>query len=136
MNMSKKEQQPADEILAHSTDDGEWDDEAETIEARPSGTQVISARIPTPLAEQFFAEAARRRMKVSDLVREALDLLLSPRGVGRASVNATASILVRVDASTKGYRTANPNLVVDIETEPPRHDALGFVEGELRSAAA
>lgn len=54
----------ADEVLAHSEDEDEWEDEPEQIESRPSGTQVISARLPTALAEELLAGASRRKVRV------------------------------------------------------------------------
>jgi hypothetical protein len=70
MNEAKK---PADEVLAHSEEDGEWEDEAEEIETRPSGTQVISARLPGLLAEHVLSEASQRGIRPSELVRQALE---------------------------------------------------------------
>src|SRR4051794_21577523 len=66
----------AEDVLAHSEDEGEWDDAPEKIEVRPSGTQVISARLPEELAQRFLDEAERRGIKPSQLAREAIELLL------------------------------------------------------------
>lgn len=68
----------ADEVLAHSEDEGEWDDEPVQIEVRPSGSQVISVRVPDDLADLLFAEVDRRRVRLSDVVRAALDQHLRP----------------------------------------------------------
>ena len=67
-----------DDVLAHSEDEGEWDDEPVEIEVRPSGSQVISVRIPDSLADLLFEEVHRRGGRMSDVVRTALDHYLRP----------------------------------------------------------
>lgn len=66
----------ADEVLAHSEDADEWEETAEPIEVRPSGSQVISARLPDDVAQRFLEEAARRGLKPSQLARAAIEMLL------------------------------------------------------------
>jgi hypothetical protein len=110
----------ADEVLAHSEDEGEWEDGPEQIESRPSGTQVISARLPTGLAEELLTEASRRKVRPSELVRAAVDAYLhdAPGAVidllARGSANVTIS-LPRRDGSTE-----NLNLVVDSDLDTDR----------------
>src|SRR5262245_54569990 len=58
-----------EEALARAEGEGEWEERPTRIESRPTGTQVVSARLPTVLAEELLAEAARRDLKLSDLVR-------------------------------------------------------------------
>jgi hypothetical protein len=109
----------ADEILAHSEDEGEWEDEAERIESRPSGSQVISARLPTVLAERLLSEASRRAVRPSELVREAVEALLRDQPGGVAGMVANTAGTVRV-ALLDDYRTENRNPVV----EPPEVEVV------------
>jgi predicted DNA-binding protein len=67
----------ADEVLEHSEDEGEWDENPEKIERRPSGTQVFSARLPTDLAQRLLETARDRDQRPSDLVREAVEQYLT-----------------------------------------------------------
>ncbi len=111
----------ADEILAHSQDEGEWEDEPEQIAARPSGSQVISARLPTALAEELLSEAGRRGVRPSELVREAVESMLHGRRGAVAGLVANSGGTLRV-AVLSDYRTENLNLVV----EPPEVVAIGL----------
>ncbi len=120
-----REGDPADEVLAHSEDDGEWEDAAEEIESRPSGTQVISARLPTVLAEELLAEAARRGVRPSELVRQAVESILRTGPRGAVDISAYAGTNMRVMTPLPGQRTENFNLVVQIATDPERLEAVG-----------
>ena len=75
--MTNINNEAADDVLAHSNDANEWADEAVAIERRPSGTQVLSARLPEELARRVIAEAARRNLSMSQLVRDALEQYLT-----------------------------------------------------------
>jgi hypothetical protein len=114
-------EEAAEEALAHADDADEWEEQPTNIESRPSGTQVISARLPTALAEELLAEAARRNLKLSDLVREAVERMLHAEA-GLAVV--TTSNNVRVLTPVFPFRTENPNLV--LTDEPSRPAALGL----------
>lgn len=115
----------ADEILVHSEDDGEWEDEPAQIESRSSGTQVISARLPTALAEDLLAEAARRNVKPSDLIRRAVDSFLHARPDRIAGISANSTGSVRVVVYLDQYRTENLNPVVE-PAEPPQAVGVGL----------
>ena len=115
MNEAKK---PADEVLLHSEEDGEWEDEAEEIETRPSGTQVISARLPGLLAEHVLSEASQRGIRPSELVRQALEAYMRSGSGTIASVSVQTTGSLSVSGKIKAQPTQNPNLVVDQETEP------------------
>jgi len=82
----KETRNAADSVLAHSEDEGEWEDGPEQIESRPSGTQVISARLPTVLAEHLLAEASNRGIRPSELVRQAVEVYM------RSAVGRVASV--------------------------------------------
>jgi hypothetical protein len=102
----------ADEILAHSEDEGEWEDAAEQIENRPSGSQVISARLPTILAEELLDEASQRGLRPSEVVRQAVEAYLHARSAAVAGMSAQGTGMIRVVTSLSEYRTENQNLVV------------------------
>lgn len=102
----------ADTVLAHSEDEGEWDDEPEQIENRPSGTQVISARLPTILAEQLLSEASNRGIRPSELVRQAVEAYVRSGACRVASVSAQGTGNMSVASPLEAHPTRNPNLVV------------------------
>ena len=116
----------ADEVLAHSGDDEEWEEEPEQIESRPSGNQVISARLPTDLAEELLAEAARRGVRPSELVRQAVEALLHAHPSGVAGISADVIGMLRVAPPPGRYRTETLNPIVEIPTEPPEVIAVGL----------
>lgn len=120
---------PADEVLAHSTDEAEWEEEPEQVESRPSGSQVISARLPTQLAEQLLSEAARRGLRPSELVRIAVESFLIARPVGVAGLSGHAEGKLRLDLPE--LETTNLNPVVEIPTEPPGIVAVGLLSRDL-----
>lgn len=117
----------ADEVLRHSEDEGEWDEQAEQIEVRPSGTQVISARLPAGLAEQLLAEARRRGVKASELVRQAVEAFMSVPANGVFGLSANTQGTVRLSGGMTQLQTENLNLVVNIPTEPPEIVAIGLL---------
>jgi hypothetical protein len=118
----------ADEALAHSEDEGEWEDEPEQIESRPSGNQVISARLPTALAEELLSEAARRGVRPSELVRQAVEAFLraAPGGVADISVYSVGMLRVFQPPEGQQSRTENYNLDFEVPAEPPQVIAVGF----------
>jgi hypothetical protein len=122
--MAKPERRTAaDEVLIHSEDEGEWSEEAEQIESRPTGTQVISARLPTVLAEELLAEAARRGYRPSDLVRQAVEAFMQAESGGVLDISAYAGTNMRVVTPLRERRTENFNLVVEVATDPERIEA-------------
>ena len=116
---------PADEVLAHSEDEDEWEEKPEQIESKPSGTQVISARLPSALAEELLAEATSRGVRPSELVRQAVEVFMrKPAGI--VDLNAYVGYRMKVQTFIAQYTTENRNLVVDVPTEPAHLVALGF----------
>lgn len=116
-----------DEVLAHSEDEGEWEEEPEQIESRPSGTQVISARLPSTLAEELLAAAQRRRVRPSELVREAVEKWLRTGPVGVFDIHASVGQNMRVVTSAPESRTENFNLVVQVEANPDRVEVVDSI---------
>ncbi len=115
----------AGDVLAHSEDAGEWEEERVEIQARPSGTQVISTRLPSHLAERLLAEAARRGVKPSELVRVALERVLNQEHVVpviTANGGTTGGPPLRILSPISHYTMENSNLVV----EESAVVALGF----------
>ncbi len=110
----------ADDVLAHSEDEGEWEDNPTSIESRPRGTQVVSARLPVALAQQLLTEAGRRGIKPSELVREAMEEFLN-RGLLHESVTGFPGHRLHFSSLSMPYATENP-AVTDL---PPDFVALG-----------
>ncbi len=117
----------ADEVLAHSEDEGEWEEEPEQIESRPSGTQVISARLPSALAEELLAAAQQRRVRPSEVVREAVEKWLHARPAGVFDIQASAGQNMRVVTPAAENKTENFNLVVQVEADPNQVEVVEAV---------
>ena len=124
--MAEKES-AADEVLARSEDEGEWEEEPAQIESRPSGTQVISARLPSALAEDLLAEAQRLRARPSELVREAVEMWLKAKPAGMVDIRASAGQNMRVVTPTAESRSENFNLFVQVEASPDRVEVIEAV---------
>lgn len=116
-----------DEILAHSEDDDEWDDQPDRIESRPSGTQVVSARLPSQLAEELLAAAEHRNIRASEAVREAVEKWLRCAPTGVFGISASAGQNMRVMTPAADSRTENFNLVVQPEVSPERVEIVETV---------
>jgi hypothetical protein len=99
----------ADEVLAHSEDEGEWEDEPVVVERRASGSAVVSARMPRDLANRVFAEAARRGVKPSEVIRDAVERYFVPAVY--VSVNVYGSRVRFADANP--YGMLNPVVTSD-----------------------
>jgi len=111
----------AAEVLAHSEDADEWEQEPVVIDTKPSGSQVISARLPTALADELLIEAERRGVKPSELVRDAVQKLLHKQVTafgGITVVGVTASPLLTVKTPVSTPRAENSNPVVGPEEAP------------------
>jgi hypothetical protein len=121
-------EQPVDDVLARSEDEGEWEDEPAQIESRPSGSQVISARLPSDLAEGLLSAAASRGVRPSELVREAVEAWLRPAPGSVVDIRAYAGSNMRLvmPAWPQG-RTENYNLVVGVQATPERMEVLPSV---------
>ncbi len=120
--MTEKEQ--ADEVLLHSEDEGEWEEEPEQIETKPSGSQVISARLPASLTERVLAEAGRRGVRPSELVREAIEMWLSTTPGGFVEISAFEGQNMRVVTPSIQRSTENFNLVVAVQSDPERIEVV------------
>ncbi len=116
----------ADDVLTHSEDEGEWEDEPEQIESRPSGTQVVSARLPTALAEELLSKAAHMEVRPSELIRQAVDAFLHGEPRRGTELTVYEGNQIRVVTPKNQYRTENSNLVVEVPAEPAHVVALGF----------
>jgi hypothetical protein len=109
----------ADDVLAHSEDEGEWDDQPVAAAVRPSGSQVLSARIPAALADQVFEEAARRGVSMSEVVRAAIEDYFTPRLVHVLTAQPGERVRIFIAYT---YDTANP--VVTVNDLPPLRQAM------------
>jgi hypothetical protein len=105
----------ADDVVAHSEDEDEWSDEPVAIERRPSGSQVLSVRLPTGLAHRVLGEAARRGVRPSEVVRAAIETYFDPPVFRVLKVQPSAR--VRFFLVPAAYDTVNP--VVTTGDVPP-----------------
>jgi len=88
--------------------------------------QAVSARLPAVLMEQLSEEAAKRGIKPSELVRQAVEALLRGTPEKNADLNASVGNQMTVVAPLNQYKTENPNLVVEVPIEPSHVVALGY----------
>jgi hypothetical protein len=70
--MNNNEKDLADELWEHRNDPDEWGEEAEEIETRPSGSAVVSFRIPWDELEELDDAATERGESLSEFIRKAL----------------------------------------------------------------
>jgi hypothetical protein len=83
------QQQERKETAAVTDHEGDW--EIEEAKVSQPVDAVVSVRFPRDLADQLFAEARRRGVKTSAVVREAVETLLR-EGIGKtATVDVTIS---------------------------------------------
>lgn len=95
-------------------------------EARTSAMQAVSARLPAVLVEQLTAEAAKRGIRPSELIRQAVEALLRGGPEKNPDLNASVGYQMTVVTPLNQYQTENPNLVVEVPTEPSHVVALGY----------
>ncbi|MHB2021955.1 MAG: hypothetical protein ACYCO3_01290 [Mycobacteriales bacterium] len=110
-----------EDVLAHSGDDGEWEDAPVEIERRPTGKQVMSARLSQAAALALMDMAAERGVRPSDIVREAVDEYLHTGSRRRAQVQVLMpekSEYTRVSWSAAPPFHC-PDMTNPVETEPP-----------------
>jgi hypothetical protein len=74
---------------AMSENEQEW--ETEEVEVSKPVTPVISVRFPNGVAERIFAEAERRGVRTSAVVREAVEAYLDDPTARPATVDLTIS---------------------------------------------
>lgn len=125
---SQPDQELAAELYEHRNDEGEWGEEAVSIKAKPSRTEVVSVRIPSSDLDLIEDLAEQSGESISDFIRGAIALRL--RGqvmdpvVGFASGAASnLTVLVRTILKDAGH-TALPSheefqLDVEVPDEPP-----------------
>ena len=108
------------EAMDHRQDRGDVQD------ARSSAMQAVSARLPAALVEQLIEEAARRGIKPSELIRQAVEGLLRERPEKSADLNGSVGYQMTIVTPISQYQTENSNLVVEVPMEPSHVVALGY----------
>jgi Ribbon-helix-helix protein, copG family len=81
--LMSNEKDPAEELWEHRNDPDEWSDEAEEIEARPSGSAMVSFRLPWEELEELDEAAAATGESLSEFIRTSLRIRLA--GMSRAT---------------------------------------------------
>lgn len=114
-------------MLAHSGDEDEWDDAPETIERRPSGMRVVSARLPIDLADRLVERAKAMNVRPSDVIRDALERSFRQTAFDPV-LNTGNGLNLRVMGIQEAYGTENP--LVSVVDEPLELVSLGFSRSE------
>jgi uncharacterized protein (DUF1778 family) len=74
--VSGSKNNPIEELWEHRHDPEEWGEEAVEIEARPTGSTVVSFRLPYEEYEALEVAASERGETLSEFIREAVRLRL------------------------------------------------------------
>jgi hypothetical protein len=74
--MNNGEKDPIQELWEHRNDPEEWSEEAVDIEARPTGSTVVSFRLPWEEYEALEEAATARGESLSEFIRKALRIRL------------------------------------------------------------
>lgn len=74
----------ARELHEHRDDSEEWEDEASAIDSRPSGSQVVSFRVPTEEFELLQKGLGTTGEKLSEYIRKAIAVRLHGVPIGPA----------------------------------------------------
>jgi hypothetical protein len=72
----------AEEVFKHRDDPGEWEEDAEVIEVRPSGSEVVSFRIPADQLTDLEGAASVAGETLSEYIRYAIAIRMHGRPVG------------------------------------------------------
>ena len=82
--MSNKKD-PIEELREHRHDPKEWGEEAVEIEARPTGSTVVSFRLPYGEYEVLEDAATAKGESLSEFIREAVRMRLGLDGIALAA---------------------------------------------------
>jgi hypothetical protein len=83
------EPDPVDDLYQHRHDPDEWSQEPVEIMRRPSGSDVISVRLPTAEADALFGDMRQRGERLSEYVRAAVRARLARTPVYPTTVTLT-----------------------------------------------
>jgi hypothetical protein len=103
------------ELHNHRDDDGEWEDEAEKIEVRPTRTEVVSFRLPSEELDQVQDIAAKAGESLSEFIRKALALRLygTPIGPSFEFSSGAHRLTVRSHILSTGPKDAPDSFIPD-----------------------
>jgi hypothetical protein len=99
---------------------------ADSSNVRSAAMQAVSARLPADLVEQLTEEAGRRGVKPSELIRQAVEVLLRDDPDMSTDLNGSVGHQMTILTPLTQYQTANSNLVVEVPVEPSHVVALGY----------
>jgi hypothetical protein len=103
-----KESDLVKELHAHRNDPEEWSEETEDIEVRPSGSEVVSFRLPSEELDALAEASKEAGESLSEYVRKAIAVRLHGIAIGpvvQVSLG-TGTLLVRSHIVT-GTRSEN-----------------------------
>jgi hypothetical protein len=114
--MSDQNEREAQELLEHRDDPGEWSEEVEAVEIRPSRSEVVSFRIPSEELDALEEAAGRTGETLSEFVRRALALRLygEPIGPSIEISSGATRLTVRSHIIVGGRKDAPASFVPDV----------------------
>lgn len=117
--MSDKLLNDAEEILEHRDDEGEWEEDPEQFDVRPSRSEAVSFRLPVEEMDALEEAAVKNGESLSEYLRKSLALRLHGMPIGPAvEVSSGVSRLTIRSHIVVGTGKENPTdpFVAD---EPP-----------------
>lgn len=91
-------EQGADDLFDHRNDPDEWDDQPVEIEVRPTGSEVVSFRLPSDELDRVMEAARAVGESLSQFVRGALSVRLEPPGQALARTVTSGPLARHVSA--------------------------------------
>jgi len=114
--VSDSAEREARELLQHRDDPGEWGEEPEQVDVKPSRSEVVSFRVPSDELDVLEKAATRSGESLSEFIRKALALRLYGEPIGPAvEVSSGATRLtVRSHIIVGGHKDAPGSFVPDV----------------------
>jgi hypothetical protein len=125
----------AEDAFAHRHDPGEWAEEPADITVKPSGSEVVSVRVPSALFDHLEQAASEAGQTISQFVRDAIAFRLAGTSLWEPTLDRVGSsaqrLLVRhlySESWTEGVRSTFED--VTVPDVPPT-----TVQGYIRSSS-
>lgn len=106
----------AKELLEHRDEPGEWNDEPESVTVKPSGSEVVSFRLPAGEVDALTDAAEANGETVSEFIRKALALRLygTPIGPSVEISSGATRLTIRSHIVVGGGKDARGSFVQDV----------------------
>jgi hypothetical protein len=115
--VSSSENNPMEELWEHRHDPEEWGEEAVEIEARPTGSTVVSFRLPWEEYETLEDAVSAKGESLSEFIREAVRIRLQGIAVAafvEMTYGGAKDFRLRSDIPERG-RGTEPSSVPDAD---------------------